>query len=78
SDDDNIDGNSDDSDSDDLGIQDGQNAGHENGTPRSSRSHGHANGADGESRQEEKKREVANKKSEKRKGRGLMQWKPVR
>ncbi|KAL9617045.1 MAG: hypothetical protein Q9204_008516, partial [Flavoplaca sp. TL-2023a] len=28
--------------------------------------------------EEEKKREVANKKSEKRKGRGLMQWKPVR
>ncbi|CAL8580352.1 hypothetical protein XPA_006081 [Xanthoria parietina] len=79
SDDDNINDDSDDSDSDDLGIQDAQNAGNENGTPRSSRSHGAANGADdGESRQEEKKREVANKKSEKRKGRGLMQWKPVR
>ncbi|KAL8867314.1 MAG: hypothetical protein Q9198_008563 [Flavoplaca austrocitrina] len=79
SDDDNIDDDSDDSGSDDLGIQDGQNASNENGTDsRSSRSHARSNGGDGESREEEKKREVANKKSEKRKGRGLMQWKPVR
>ncbi|KAL8672751.1 MAG: hypothetical protein Q9168_002805 [Polycauliona sp. 1 TL-2023] len=78
SDDDNIDDHSDDSDSSDLGIQDGINAGNENGTDsRSSKSHARSNG-DGESKQEEKKREVANKKSEKRKGRGMMQWKPVR
>ncbi len=77
SDDDDIDDNSNsDSDSDDLGIQDASNAGNENGTTRTAkRGHTHVNGGEGE---EEKKREVANKKTEKRKGRGLMQWKPVR
>lgn len=71
-DDDNID---DDSDSEsDLGVTDGHNAG----------SVKQMNGAAGGSaegttiREDGKKREVANKKTEKRQHRGLLQWKPVR
>lgn len=65
------------SDSDDLGIQDGNNT-----SPGK-----HMNGAttkadDGlqneDSHEQQKSRDVANKKSEKRKHRGLLQWKPVR
>lgn len=65
-----------DSTSEDLGLQTGDNAGNENGTP-SRRKHG-AHSLGGESKDEEKNREVANKKTEKRKHRGLLQWKPVR
>ena len=71
-DDDHIGDEGDDSDSEsDLGIQDGESNGAGkamNGSP-----------AEGTTlKNDEKTREVANKKSEKRKNRGLMQWKPVR
>lgn len=66
-----------DSESDDLGIQDGTHtasADHMNGSAQTDPV---ASGArtDGEAAA---KREVANKKKEKRTQRGLMQWKPVR
>ncbi|KAI4203290.1 MAG: hypothetical protein LQ350_001987 [Teloschistes chrysophthalmus] len=64
-----------DSASDDLGIQDGHNSSNVNGT--ATKDHAAADG-NGEGKEEEKHREVANKKTEKRKQRGLMQWKPVR
>ncbi|KAI4177376.1 MAG: hypothetical protein LQ343_000356 [Gyalolechia ehrenbergii] len=65
------------SDSDDLGMQTGDNANRMNGSTEKWK--GQADGeTDRESRQEEKHREVANKKSEKRRNRGLMQWKPAR
>jgi len=71
-DDDNID---DDSDSEsDLGVTDGHNAG-------SVKQMNGAAGGSAESttiREDGKKREVANKKTEKRQHRGLLQWKPVR
>ncbi|KAL9128647.1 MAG: hypothetical protein Q9217_002707 [Psora testacea] len=72
-DDDNIPGDpEDDSDSSsDLGVQDAENRG------AASDMDGSADNQ-GISPKEQKKREVANKKSEKRKNRGLMQWKPVR
>lgn len=69
------DDNSDESDSDDLGIQDGTNntaTGQLDGGTE-------ANGALQNGNEEERRsRDVANKKSEKRKHRGLLQWKPVR
>lgn len=71
------DDNSSDSDSEDLGIQDASNAGNETGRT-AARDHAQTNGEEADGPQDQKKREVANKKSEKRKGRGLMQWKPVR
>lgn len=70
-DDDNIDDGEGDSDSSsDLGVHDGGNTGARNG----------ANGsAEGTTILEgEEKREVANKRSEKRQHKGLLQWKPVR
>lgn len=70
SDDDNSDG----SDSDDLGIQDGTN----DTAARASDGGAEANGAIQNNEGEQKSRDVANKKSEKRKHRGLLQWKPVR
>lgn len=74
--DDDANDNTSDSESDDLGIQDGENA-----APAKT------NGATGEDdeepqnespRDQQKNRDAANKKSEKRKHRGLLQWKPVR
>ncbi|KAL8811803.1 MAG: hypothetical protein Q9223_004873 [Gallowayella weberi] len=76
SDDEGIESNSD-SDSEDLGIQDASNAGNETKTT-GARDGAQTNGGENGSPASEKKREVANKKTEKRKGRGLMQWKPVR
>ena len=72
-DDDNIPGDpDDDSDSSsDLGLQDGENKG--TAEEMNGGTVGHENDPG-----QQKKREVANKKSEKRKNRGLMQWKPVR
>ncbi|KAL8703591.1 MAG: hypothetical protein Q9201_003239 [Fulgogasparrea decipioides] len=72
SDDEGIDDNGDssDSESEDLGIQDASNADNANGS--ATKDHAQADS------KEEHHREVANKKSEKRKQRGLMQWKPVR
>lgn len=62
----------DDSDSSsDLGIQDADNAGAEH------EPNGQAQGRDPNA-EESKKREEANKKTEKRKNRGLRQWRPVR
>lgn len=77
SDDDNVDDDSSDSDSEDLGIQtvDSTTA---NGSARKERAASSKAGGEGGSRQEQKSREVANKKSEKRKHMGLLQWKPVR
>lgn len=80
SDDDNInddedDDDDDDSDDDELGIQDGTN------TNFAKNMNGQAGGAtefDIPNGDAEKTKEVANKKSEKRKQRGLMQWKPMR
>lgn len=77
SDDEGIDGHDDSdstSDSEDLGIADASNAA--NGS--AVKDHAQTDGMGGESKKEEHKREVANKKTEKRKNRGLMQWKPVR
>ncbi|SLM33376.1 C2 domain [Lasallia pustulata] len=66
-----------DSDSDDLGIHDGSHGAsadhHTNGVARTDS--GATASTDG---QAAAKREVANKKKEKRTQRGLMQWKPVR
>lgn len=77
SDDDNLDDNSSDSDSEDLGIHGANDTNGVNGS--GTKRNGDQDGeGDGESKQEEKHREVANKKSERRRGRGLMQWKPVR
>lgn len=63
------------SDSDDLGIQDGTNA------TAVKEIHGNTK-TDGalqnDNDEEQKSRDIANKKSEKRKHRGLLQWKPVR
>ena len=82
SDDDNIDGEYEsDSDSEDLGVQDATNtdggakgmAGHTEGADGDD-----ANGVNGDGPGSEKKREKANKRSEKRKERGMMQWKPMR
>lgn len=70
SDDGGDDGNDSDSSSD-LGIQDAEHGG------GPSKVNGAASAANGDPIDEEK-REVANKKTEKRKNRGLMQWKPVR
>ncbi|KAL9589027.1 MAG: hypothetical protein Q9203_002174 [Teloschistes exilis] len=66
-----------DSESDDLGIQDASSSSHVNGTATKDHAAADGNG-NGEGKEEEKHREVANKKTEKRKQRGLMQWKPVR
>lgn len=68
-----------DSDSDDLGIQDATNtdsAKKMNGSALHENMDGET--TDGTSKKEEKVRATANKKSEKRKQRGLMQWKPMR
>ena len=79
SDDDNIDGeysDSSDSDSDDLGIQDGSNSATAiNSDGAIEPNDGLQNGDD---KDDQKHRDTANKKSEKRKHRGLLQWKPVR
>lgn len=82
SDDNNINGdesdNSDESGSDDLGIQDGDNtdfAKNSNGATAAKADGGFANGSDPK---QQKSQDIANKKSEKRKHRGLLQWKPVR
>ncbi|KAI9860063.1 MAG: hypothetical protein M1830_006242, partial [Pleopsidium flavum] len=77
SDDDNIDNDDsdDDSDDEDLGIHDGTN------TNFAKTVNGQAGGEtdfDIPNGDAEKTKEVANKKSEKRKERGLMQWKPMR
>ena len=67
-------GNDSDSDSDsdsDLGVQDAETTGAREGINGSA--------AEGTTlKDDERTRAVANKKSEKRKNRGLMQWKPVR
>lgn len=77
SDDDNIpddEEGSDDSDEPDLGMQDATNtgAGKEMGGAKQGQQ------VNGDDAQSEKSREVANKKTERRKNRGLLQWKPVR
>ena len=71
-DDDNID---DDSDSEsDLGVEDGENKRTAKDVDGSAES-----GVDGTTlKEDDKKREKANKKTEKRHNRGLLQWKPVR
>ena len=84
---DNDDSDDDDS-SEDLGITDATNARSAKDMNGHSQASGdgvgdeegsiNPNGPPANSKAEEKKREVANKKSEKRKQRGLMQWKPVR
>ena len=66
------DGDDDDDDSDsdsDLGIQDADHR------PSQDKPNGSTEASD---KAEEKQKEAANKKTEKRKNRGLMQWKPVR
>ncbi|KAI4128083.1 MAG: hypothetical protein LQ347_004319, partial [Umbilicaria vellea] len=75
-DDDDDDGDSD-SDSDDLGIQDGTHTASAGGMNGSAQTDPAAGGARTEG-EAAAKREVANKKKEKRTQRGLMQWKPVR
>ncbi|MCJ1476556.1 hypothetical protein MMC13_005222 [Lambiella insularis] len=74
-DDDNDDDDDDDStsDSDDLGIQDGTNK-----TSNEAAGASISNGTNESERSAEARDEKANKKSEKRKQRGLMQWKPMR
>ena len=75
SDDDDDDDETSDSGSIDLGLQDGnntRNAGSDMGG--ASEKAGMQDGDNGD----EKSREVANKRTEKRKNRGLLQWKPVR
>jgi len=70
-DDDNIDDEADDSDSDsDLGVHGGEHTGARRAM------NGRAEGTT--IKEDEKKREIANKKTEKRHNRGLLQWKPVR
>ena len=71
SDDDNVD---DDSDSDsDLGVQDAAN------TSAGKEMNGTSEATEGTNiKTDDKKREIANKKTEKRHNRGLLQWKPVR
>ncbi|KAL8952918.1 MAG: hypothetical protein Q9222_001208 [Ikaeria aurantiellina] len=68
------------SSSGDLGINDGATVGTTaNGTARKDHAMVDSEGGkDGESQRDEHHREVANKKSEKRRNRGMMQWKPVR
>ena len=87
SDDDNIDGDyeSSDSDSDDLGIQDATTSPSAKNMNGSTQANGTSAPADGDMadgtgsvRKDEELKEVATKKAEKRKHRGLMQWKPVR
>ncbi|KAL6717455.1 hypothetical protein ACLMJK_005370 [Lecanora helva] len=68
-DDDNVDDDSD--SSSDLGLQDADNQGAER-----VKSNGTANST--ETKDDEKKRDVANKRTEKRQNRGMLQWKPVR
>lgn len=72
-DDGNIEGEAEDSDSDsdsDLGVQDGK-------TNRAGKDmNGSAEGTN--IQEDDKKREIANKRTEKRHNRGLLQWKPVR
>ena len=63
-----------DSDSVDLGMQDGTNGGGVNNKDRTSENFQMQNGTGAD----DKKREFANKRTEKRKNRGLLQWKPVR
>lgn len=78
SDDDNIDDDNSDSDSnsDDLGIQDGDNTSSAKNIDSVAQTNGGLQpGASGDAK---KSTDVANKKSEKRKHRGLLQWKPVR
>lgn len=62
------------SDSEDLGINDGSTTTTSNGAARGSI----ANGTNESERSAVARDEKANKKSEKRKQRGLMQWKPMR
>lgn len=70
-DDDNLDDDEDDSDSSsDLGVHDGTNTGSGKGANGSAAGTTISEG--------EEKREVANKRTEKRQHRGLLQWKPVR
>ncbi|MCJ1466941.1 hypothetical protein MMC07_005563 [Pseudocyphellaria aurata] len=79
SDDDNIDGdysNSSDSDSEDLGIQDGSHPSSATNMAGGAEANGGVQTGDG--KDDQKSKDVANKKSEKRKHRGLLQWKPVR
>lgn len=80
SDDGNISGSdynaSSDSDSDDLEIQDATNTTAAKDMDGTAQTNGGLQ--DGGSKDEQKSRDVANKKSEKRKHRGLLQWKPVR
>lgn len=78
SDDDNIDGdsNSSDSESDDLGIQDGSNPA--SATNFAGRAEANGGLENGDGKDDQKRKHVANKKSEKRKHRGLLQWKPMR
>lgn len=84
SDDDNVDDDDDDDDdddSDDLGIQDGNNttsAKDMNGAPAADAEADNGLLNKSSSHEAQKSRDVANKKSEKRKHRGLLQWKPVR
>ena len=73
--DDSDDDKSDESDSDDLGIHDGTNNMSARATDGGTEADGALQNGDGGGR---KSRDVANKKSEKRKHRGLLQWKPVR
>ena len=78
SDDDNIgDNDSDsDSDSDDLGIQDGDNTSSAKNMDATAETNGGLQPVASDGAQ--KSRDIPNKKSEKRKHRGLLQWKPVR
>lgn len=79
SDDDNIDdddNNHSDSNSDDLGIQDGDNTSSVKNMDGPAETNGDLQS--GASNDAGKSRVIANKKSEKRKHRGLLQWKPVR
>ncbi|KAI4102452.1 MAG: hypothetical protein L6R37_004391 [Teloschistes peruensis] len=77
SDDEGNDSSNSDSESDDLGIQDASSSSQVNGTATKDHAAADGNG-NGVGKKEEKHRVVANKKTEKRKQRGLMQWKPVR
>ncbi len=66
------------SDSDDLGITDANH-----GSPQSRRAYGQANGStrsdtNGDGPVSQGQKDEVNKKTEKRKQRGLMQWKPMR
>ena len=83
SDEDNIDDNDDDDDDDDsddntLGIRDATNSGPGKGIDRVSTTDKDSIMQNGDSQAAAHKAEVVNKKTEKRKQRGLMQWKPMR